>query len=63
VVFHALNGRILPSLDTLSLEHLRESTLSFFGDQSIFCNKKSMINNSSNIEKGYGRVHIGYFEE
>ena len=57
MVFHALNGRILPSLDTLSFEHFRESTLSFFGDESVFCDKKDEneikeINNISKIGKG-----------
>ena len=57
MVFHALNGRILPSLDTLSFEHFRESTLSFFGDESVFCDKKDeneikVINNISKIGKG-----------
>ena len=53
MVLHALYGGVLPSLDTLGFEHLRESTLSLFGNESVFCdqNKFKLINNFSNIEK------------
>ena len=58
MVFHTLNGRILPSLDTLSFEHFRESALSFFGDESVFCDKKiKVINNISKIGKANDQVN------
>jgi|TARA_B110001450_G_scaffold234911_1_gene239217 hypothetical protein len=35
MVLHALNGNIFGSLDALGLEHLRESSFAFLGDQTI----------------------------
>ena len=35
VVFHALDGNVLASLDALRLEHLREGTLSLFANEPV----------------------------
>jgi hypothetical protein len=35
VVLHALDCHVLPSLDALGFEHLREGALSFLADQPV----------------------------
>jgi len=39
MVFHALDGDVLASLNGLGFEHLREGALSFLADESVLYEK------------------------
>jgi hypothetical protein len=41
--FHALNGDILASLDTLGFEYLRERAFTLFGYKSVFLHLDLML--------------------
>jgi hypothetical protein len=43
VILHALDRHILPILDTLGLEHLRERPLAFLGNKAILCGGASAM--------------------